>query len=84
MLVCYYTDDDNAPSKILELAGCEDFSGRALLVNSDKFSTILRDAKVWAVGLEYGRKTIAGPLRLGAHWCNETGFGATLSFGFDF
>ena len=56
----------------------------ALLVNSDKFSTILRDAKVWAVGLEYGRKTIAGPLRLGAHWCNETGFGATLSFGFDF
>ena len=38
----------------------------------------------WAVGLEYGRKTIAGPLRLGFHWCNETGFGATLAFGFNF
>ena len=39
---------------------------------------------VWAVGLEYGRKTIAGPLRLGVHWCDASGFGATLAFGFDF
>ncbi|MBO4513087.1 MAG: hypothetical protein J5746_09985 [Victivallales bacterium] len=35
LLVCYYADDDNAPSKILELDGCEDFSGRALLVNPE-------------------------------------------------
>ena len=38
----------------------------------------------WAIGLEYGRKTIAGPLRLGLHWCNETGFGLTLAFGMVF
>ena len=56
----------------------------ALLMNSDKFGTLFQNPSNWAVGVEYGRKTIAGPLRLGVHWCKWAGFGATLSFGFDF
>ena len=37
-----------------------------------------------AVGLEFGRKTIAGPLQIGFHWCQDRGFGATLGFGLVF
>ena len=37
-----------------------------------------------AVGLEFGRKTIAGPLQIGFHWCHDRGFGATLGFGLVF
>ena len=37
-----------------------------------------------AIGLEFGRKTIAGPLLLGAHWCQDRGFGVTLGFGLVF
>ena len=43
-----------------------------------------RDAVQYAVGLQYGRKTLVGPLKVGVHWCNQTKFGASLSFGFDF
>jgi NTE family protein len=37
-----------------------------------------------AIGLEFGRKTVAGPLLLGAHWCQDRGFGVTLGFGLVF
>jgi len=37
-----------------------------------------------AIGVEFGRKTIAGPLKLGLHWCTDGGFGATLGFGLVF
>ena len=37
-----------------------------------------------AIGLEYGRKTVAGPLQIGVHWCTDGGFGATLGFGLVF
>ena len=37
-----------------------------------------------AVGVEFGRKTIAGPLQIGVHWCTDGGFGATLGFGLVF
>ncbi len=37
-----------------------------------------------AVGIQYGRKTILGPLKVSAHWCNSTGFGMAFSFGLDF
>jgi len=56
-----------------------------VLRNSSGFATLFKDpAEAYAVGLEYGRKTVAGPLRLGLHWCNDGGFGATLSFGMVF
>ena len=39
---------------------------------------------VTAVGLEFGRKTVAGPLLIGAHWCQDRGFGLTLGYGLVF
>lgn len=38
----------------------------------------------FAVGLEYARQTIAGPLKVGAQWCNSRGFSVSASIGFDF
>ena len=39
---------------------------------------------VWAAGVEYARQSILGPIRIGAQWCNMTGFSASMSVGFDF
>ena len=33
---------------------------------------------------EYARQAIVGPIRIGAQWCNLTGFSASMSVGFDF
>ena len=56
-----------------------------LLQNSHSFKSLFADGNLaYAVGLEYGRKTAAGPLRIGVHWCNWAGFGATLSYGMVF
>ena len=38
----------------------------------------------YAVGAEFGQKTIIGPMKLGAQWCDKTGFSVALSIGFDF
>ena len=38
----------------------------------------------YAFGAEIGQKTIVGPMKLGAQWCNKTGFSVALSVGFDF
>ena len=38
----------------------------------------------WAAGLEYARQAIVGPIRIGAQWCNITGFSASMTVGFDF
>lgn len=38
----------------------------------------------WAAGVEYARQSILGPLRIGAQWCDLTGFSASMSVGFDF
>ena len=38
----------------------------------------------FAVGAEIGQKTIIGPMKLGAQWCDMTGFSVALSVGFDF
>ena len=38
----------------------------------------------YAFGAELGQKTIIGPMKLGAQWCNRTGFSVALSVGFDF
>ena len=46
--------------------------------------TLVRSYSEFAVGLQYGRKTLAGPLKVGAHWDNRNGFGMNISFGFDF
>lgn len=38
----------------------------------------------YAFGAEFGQKTIVGPMKFGAQWCNKTGFSVALSVGFDF
>ena len=38
----------------------------------------------WAVGAEYARQTIVGPLKAGAQWCSTRGFSVSASIGFDF
>ena len=38
----------------------------------------------YAFGVELGQKTIIGPMKFGAQWCNKTGFSVALSVGFDF
>ena len=38
----------------------------------------------WAAGIEYARQAILGPIRIGAQWCNLTGFSASMTVGFDF
>ena len=39
---------------------------------------------IWAVGAEYARQTIVGPLKAAVQWCNDTGFSVSASIGFDF
>lgn len=36
------------------------------------------------IRVRLGRKTAAGPLKLGAAWSSQTKFGAYFAFGFDF
>ena len=38
----------------------------------------------YAFGLEYGRQTMVGPLKLAVQWCDITGVTAYASIGFDF
>ena len=38
----------------------------------------------YAFGAEFGQKTLVGPMKFGAQWCNKTGFSVALSVGFDF
>ena len=57
----------------------------AVLQDADVFSQMWKkDLTAYAFGTEFARKTAAGPLQLGLHWCDVTGFGVTFSFGFNF
>ena len=47
----------------------------------DMFRNGLSD---YAFGLEYGRKTVAGPFQLGLVWSERTRFGVYFSFGYNF
>ena len=38
----------------------------------------------WAVGAEYARQTIVGPLKIAAQWCNTMRFSVFATIGFDF
>lgn len=39
---------------------------------------------IWAVGVEYARQSMLGPLKLAVQWCDVTGVTAYASIGFDF
>ncbi len=56
-----------------------------LLITGDTWHDLAdKDNIDLAVGIQYGRKTVLGPLKVSAHWCNSTGFGMAFSFGLDF
>ena len=52
--------------------------------NAVKIKEMFGRPAAYAFGAEYGRKTIVGPLMVGAEWCDVTGFGVHFSFGFNF
>jgi len=57
----------------------------AVILNDvTSFRKMLRDVNDYAFGLEYGLKTVAGPLRLGLTWSKRSHFGGYFSFGYDF
>ena len=61
-------------------------TGRSAVILNDvtSFRKMLRDVNDYAFGLEYGLKTVAGPLRLGLTWSKRSHFGGYFSFGYDF
>ena len=59
----------------------------AMLANSPEFKQLFRDEftpPTYAFGLEFGRKTIAGPLKVGVVWDRNSHFNGYFSFGYDF
>ena len=57
----------------------------AILQNADTFKGLMKhDPTAYAFGLEYGLKTIAGPLIVNGYWSRPGGFGLNLSIGYDF
>ena len=50
----------------------------------DRPSELFSLPGTWCYGLEYGRQTIVGPLRVAAQWAKNFGFSAYASIGFDF
>jgi NTE family protein len=56
-----------------------------LLQDKSKIADLFKTRPTaFAVGAEIGQKTIVGPMKLGAQWCDKTGFSVALSVGFDF
>ena len=51
----------------------------------DSFKSLFKEPLLdYAFGLDYGRKTVAGPFRIGLAWSKHTHFGGYFSFGYDF
>ena len=62
----------------------------ALLLHGDEFRELFdfkegaTPVNDYAFGLEFGRKTVLGPVQVGAAWSARTRFGWYFSIGFDF
>ena len=53
--------------------------------DKEKIAELVKTAPTaYAFGAEYGRKTLLGPLALGAQWCSSRGFSVSMSIGFVF
>ena len=53
--------------------------------DADTFKNMYKGAlSAYAFGVEFGQKSVAGPMRISGQWCNVTGFSAFLTVGFDF
>ena len=55
-----------------------------LFMRDGEFKFMFVGPQLWAVGAEYARQTIVGPLRFAAQWCDVGGFSLYASIGFDF
>jgi hypothetical protein len=51
---------------------------------ADVFKELPIAFPIWAVGAEYSRQSIVGPLRVAVQWCDITHLTAYASIGFDF
>ena len=62
------------------------FTARAgMFQDKDKLPEVIKTAPTgYAFGVEYGLKTIIGPLIVGAQWCSIRGLSVSASVGFDF
>ena len=52
--------------------------------DADFWSDLFITSRAWAVGLEYSRQSMVGPLRVAASWGPVFGFSAYAGIGFDF
>jgi NTE family protein len=48
------------------------------------FVNMVRQIPIWAVGAEYARQSMIGPLKLAVQWCGAFGFTGYASIGFEF
>lgn len=57
-----------------------------LVKDSEKLDKelILNGSSLFGTGIQYSYNSMLGPLKANVHWSNLSGFGAYLSFGFDF
>ena len=55
-----------------------------VLVRADALKNFFGYGRYWGFGVEYGRQTMVGPLRLAAQWSRIFGFSMYASVGFDF
>ena len=56
-----------------------------LFQDKDKIAELVKTTPTaYAFGVEYGRKTLIGPLTLAAQWCSMRGLSVALSVGFVF
>ena len=59
-------------------------SGLLLDSPSSVIGVFSMESNDYAFGLEFDRKTVAGPLRIGFSWSERNHFGGYFSFGYDF
>ena len=52
--------------------------------DTDSWSELFITTRAWAVGLEYSRQSMVGPLRVAASWGPVFGFSMYAGIGFDF
>ena len=55
-----------------------------MLLRDWSMENLLHVYPMWAVGAEYARQTIVGPLRVAAQWCDVSKFSVYAGIGFEF
>ena len=55
-----------------------------MLLRDWSWKNMLHVYPMWAVGAEYARQTIVGPLRVAVQWCDVSKFSVYAGIGFEF